>query len=44
MSTVGQIEKKTQKRIVRLFCDTLGYKYLGDWTDRAGVEGAGRGR
>ena len=36
MSTVGQIEKKTQQRVVKLFRDTLGYDYLGDWTDRAG--------
>jgi type I restriction enzyme R subunit len=36
MSTVGQIEKKTQARVVKLFRDTLGYAYLGDWTDRAG--------
>ena len=34
MSTVGQIEKKTQQRVVKLFRDTLGYDYLGDWTDR----------
>jgi type I restriction enzyme R subunit len=34
MSTVGQIEKKTQARVVKLFRDNLGYKYLGDWTDR----------
>ena len=36
MSTVGQIEKKTQQRVVKLFRDTLGYDYLGDWTDREG--------
>jgi len=36
MSTVGQIEKKTQARVVKLFRDTLGYAYLGDWEDRAG--------
>ena len=36
MSTVGQIEKKTQQRVVKLFRDKLGYDYLGDWTDRAG--------
>jgi len=36
MSTVGQIEKRTQQRVVKLFCDTLGYDYLGDWTDREG--------
>ena len=36
MSSVGQIEKLTQKRVVKLFRDTLGYDYLGDWTDRPG--------
>lgn len=36
MSTVGQIEKKTQQRVVKLFRDKLGYDYLGDWTDRYG--------
>lgn len=36
MSTVGQIERATQNRVVKLFRDTLGYTYLGDWTDRAG--------
>jgi len=36
MSTVGQIEKETQRRVVKLFSepDKLGYVYLGDWTDR----------
>lgn len=34
MTPVGQIEKKTQQRIVGLFRDTLGYAYLGNWTDR----------
>ena len=34
MSTVGQIERKTQTRIVALFCDQLGYDYLGNWIDR----------
>ena len=34
MSTVGQMEKKTQDRVVKLFRDTLGYDYLGDWTER----------
>ena len=33
---VGQIERKTQDRVVTLFQDTLGYEYLGDWTDRTG--------
>jgi type I restriction enzyme R subunit len=36
MSTVGQIEKKTQQRIVKLFRENLDYDYLGDWTDREG--------
>jgi len=30
MSTVGQIEKHTQARILRLFQQRLGYDYLGD--------------
>lgn len=34
MTTVGQIEKKTQQRIVTLFQDLLGYDYLGDRHDR----------
>src|SRR5258708_1308207 len=34
MSTVGQIEKQTQARVVKLFHDTLGYDYLGSWIDR----------
>jgi type I restriction enzyme R subunit len=36
MSTVGQIEKKTQERITALFRDQLGYDYLGNWLDREG--------
>lgn len=31
---VGQIERKTQNRIVALFRDRLGYDYLGNWEDR----------
>lgn len=31
---VGQIERKTQNRIVKVFCDRLGYDYLGNWEDR----------
>jgi type I restriction enzyme R subunit len=34
MTTVGQIEKKTQARIVALFRDRLCYGYLGNWIDR----------
>jgi type I restriction enzyme, R subunit len=36
MNTVGEIEKKTQQRVVRLFRDQLGCDYLGDWTEREG--------
>jgi type I restriction enzyme R subunit len=32
--TVGQIEKKTQNRVVKLFREQLGYTYLGDWHER----------
>ncbi len=34
MSTVGQIEKKTQQRVVKLFHGILHYDYLGDWHER----------
>src|SRR5258708_16442486 len=36
MSTVGQPERATQDRVINLFRDELGYRYLGDWTDRDG--------
>src|SRR5688500_10170034 len=36
MSTIGQPERATQKRVIQLFCDELGYRYLDDWSDRAG--------
>ena len=31
---VGQMERKTQDRIVALFRDRLGYDYLGNWEER----------
>ena len=31
---VGQLEHKTQNRIVAVLRDTLGYDYLGNWEDR----------
>ena len=34
MSKVGQRERATQNRIVKLFKETLKYSYLGNWEDR----------
>jgi len=34
MSKVGQLERATQNRVVRLFRDSLGYNYLGNWEYR----------
>ncbi|CEF56468.1 type I restriction endonuclease subunit R [Acetobacter ghanensis] len=34
MSIIGQIERATQKRVVKLFTQTLGYDYLGNWHER----------
>lgn len=36
MSNIGQPECATQKRVIALFRDELGYRYLGDWTGRNG--------
>lgn len=33
---VGQIERKTQNRLVKLFRERLDYNYLGNWEDRLG--------
>ena len=46
MSEIGQKEKKTQQRVIRLLSDkkypgNLGYDYLGDWEEREGFEGKG---
>ena len=35
MSGLG-FERATQERVLRLFQDKLGYRYLGDWKERAG--------
>ena len=35
MSTVGQVERKAQERVVKLFQEQLDYEYLGDWDERA---------
>lgn len=34
MSTVGQRERATQERVVKLFQEHLNYTYLGNWIDR----------
>ncbi len=33
---IGKPERTTQNRVIKLFQHELGYRYLGDWTDRAG--------
>ena len=34
MNQVGQIERLTQNRIVKLFQNNLNYTYLGNWEER----------
>ncbi len=41
MSTIGQKERKTQQRVVKLFRETLGYAYLGNWEERDGNRNIG---
>lgn len=36
MSNVGQIERRAQEKVIKLFTDRLGYEYLGDWEYREG--------
>ena len=35
MSSVGQKERATQQRVIRLFQKQLNYTYLGNWIDRS---------
>jgi type I restriction enzyme, R subunit len=34
LNGVGAPERATQSRVVAVFCQELGYRYLGDWTER----------
>lgn len=34
MSDVGQVEGKTQRRVLKLLQEQLGYEYLGNWAGR----------
>ena len=35
MSAIGQPERVTQNRVIKLFREVLGYDYLGDWSERS---------
>jgi type I restriction enzyme, R subunit len=35
MSGIGEPERATQDRVIELFQHRLGWRYLGDWSDRA---------
>jgi type I restriction enzyme, R subunit len=34
MNGIGKPERETQNRLIALFRDELGYRYVGDWSDR----------
>ena len=38
MSSIGQPERATQNRVIALFRNELGYRFLGNWTDRANTK------
>jgi type I restriction enzyme R subunit len=33
---IGKPERVTQQRVIELYTQTLGYRYLGDWSERQG--------
>jgi type I restriction enzyme R subunit len=33
---ISKPERVTQRRVIELFTEKLGYRYLGDWSERAG--------
>lgn len=41
MNKIGKSEWETQQRVIALFRDELGYRYLGNWVDRAGNSNIG---
>ncbi|AUJ68763.1 type I restriction endonuclease subunit R [Pseudoalteromonas sp. NC201] len=43
MSNVGQLERKTQNRVVKFFKEQLDYDYLGNWEYREGNSNIERG-
>ena len=34
MNSVGELEERTQQRVITFLRNALGYRYLGDWTGR----------
>jgi type I restriction enzyme R subunit len=34
MTDIGQKERATQNRVIKLFRERLGYDYLGNWEDK----------
>ena len=34
MNPIGKKERETQERVIKLFQEELGYKYLGNWEER----------
>ena len=34
MTAVGELERETQRRVIRHFRDSLGYRFLGNWHER----------